>query len=346
MLQKAGYKTGHFGKWHLGRGAKETLYGYDDFATFNGSKLNEIKKDGLASVDHAVEFIKANKEKPFFVNLWLHEAHLAHFPQERYLQKFKDLNEQQKVYASVIAEGDEGVGRVLDLLKELNIDQNTLVIFTSDNGPEWTRGIKDKIHHKGQPGLGGYYSVGETGGLKGQKRSLFAGGVRVPFIARWPETVPSGVIDKTSVITAVDLLPTFMHLAGAALPADYEPDGENIASAIKGEPLVRSKPIFWQWKGGDSHEFTWPSLGVRDGRWKLVANNETGKRELFDMNQDWAESTDVSNENPEVVSKLNQQLQSWEKSLPTQPNPRCCSEVKKTKPKKQSQKKQKAGSAQ
>jgi len=275
MLKEAGYKTGHFGKWHLGSVAdspSEDAYGYDRFATFNGSGKNEIKKSGLASVDHAVKFIREFKDETFFVNLWLHEAHLAHFPLEKYLQQFKDLDEQNRVYASIIAEADEGVGRIFALLKELGIDDNTLVVFSSDNGPEVTRGANQKIHRKGEEGLGGYYSVGETGGLKGRKRSLFAGGIRVPFIVRWPGVVPPGRTDSTSILTAVDLLPTFLEVAGVALPDDFLPDGQSEFSAFKGEPLKRTKPIFWEWKGGDRHDYTWPTLGIRDGRWKLLVN--------------------------------------------------------------------------
>ncbi|WP_146526528.1 sulfatase family protein [Novipirellula artificiosorum] len=333
MMQDAGYKTGHFGKWHLGGGAgmpTEDQYGYDAYATFNGSKTNDIKKDGLASVDHAVAFIKQNKDQPFFVNLWLHEVHLAHYPLEKYLKQFHDLDEQQRVYASVIAEGDEGVGRVLALLKELAIDEKTLVVFSTDNGPEVTRGEEAKIHHKGDPGLGGYYSVGETGGLKGRKRSLFAGGIRVPLIVRWPGVVPAGQTDKTSVLTAVDLLPTFLEIADGELPDGFVPDGENVFSAFQGEPLQRSKPIFWEWKGGATQDENWPSLGVRDGRWKLILNKELGKRELYDMEKDWAEKVDVSQQNPEIVQKLVQQLDVWKKSLPQAPDPRCCVNPKQT----------------
>ncbi len=326
MLQQAGYKTGHFGKWHLGGGAgvpTEDQYGYDDFATFNGSKKKEIKKDGLASVDHAERFMRANKDEPFFVNLWLHEAHLAHFPQERYLQKFSELNEQQKVYASIIAEGDEGVGRILSLLKELAIDEKTLVVFSTDNGPEATRGPGDKIHRKGEPGLGGYYSVGESGGLKGRKRSLFAGGIRVPFIVRWPAVVPAGRVDNTSVITAVDLLPTFLHVAGVSLPEGFVPDGENVIAAFQGTPISRTKPIFWQWRGGESKEYTWPSTGIRDGQWKLLVNHEQQRIELYDEQNDWAETKNVAQQNPEIVEQLKQKIAAWESTLPTTPNESC-----------------------
>jgi arylsulfatase A-like enzyme len=334
LLQEAGYKTGHFGKWHLGNvegeSPAEDQYGYDAFATFNGSGENEIKASGLASVDHAVEFIKRNKDETFFVNLWLHETHLPHFPLEKYLQQFKDLDERKRVYASVIAEGDEGVGRIMNLLKELEIDENTLVVFSSDNGPEAARDESHKIHRKNNPdGLGGYYSVGESGGLIGQKRSLYAGGIRVPFIVRWPGVVPKGIRDVTSVMTAVDLLPTFLEVAGVKLPDGFQPDGESLYAAFKQEGFVRSKEIYWEWKGGISKDYTWPSMGIRDGRWKLITNKELLRTELYNIENDWAESKDVAADYPDVVRKLSGKLDHWKASLPEEPKEDCLSKTRK-----------------
>uniref|UniRef100_UPI004047FCA8 sulfatase family protein n=1 Tax=Mariniflexile sp. TaxID=1979402 RepID=UPI004047FCA8 len=267
-FQKAGYATAHFGKWHLGSAPdmpKESAYGYDEYATFNGSKTIDIPKAKSVGVDYAEDFIKRNKDKPFFINLWLHEAHLAHYPLPKFMEEFDNLDEQKQVYASVIAEGDESVGRIMNLLAELNIDENTLVVFSTDNGPEWEGTEDEKIHKDGdKEGLGKYYSVGETGGLKGQKRSLFAGGVRVPFVAKWPKVIPEGVVNKTSAITAVDLLPTFFEAAGIQMPKGYQPDGESFMSALKGGDFERSKPIFWEWRGGTSKPYTWPSMGVQD----------------------------------------------------------------------------------
>ncbi|QDV25816.1 Choline-sulfatase [Aureliella helgolandensis] len=333
MLKNSGYKTGHFGKWHLGNVADspaEDAYGYDRFATFNGSGNIEIKKDGLASVDHAIKFIKEFKREPFFVNLWLHEAHLAHFPQPKYLQQFKDLDEQKRVYASVIAEGDEGVGRILSLLKDLKIDDNTLVAFSTDNGPEFTKDVTHKYHGKDESsGLGGYYSVGETGGLKGRKRSLFASGIRVPFIVRWPGVVPAGKTDTTSVLTAVDLLPTFLDVAGESLPEGYKPDGQSALAAFKGEPWQRTKPIFWQWKGGDNQDYTWPSSGVRDGKWKLLVNEERNLMELYDLESDWAEKHNVAGDYPEIIRNLSEKLDTWTASLPAAPSTNSLSKSRK-----------------
>ncbi|MEP4079426.1 sulfatase [Haloferula sp.] len=326
MLKQAGYTTGHFGKWHLGSvkdSPTEDAYGYDRFATFNGSGKNEISKGGLSSVDHAERFIKDaagpdGKGQPFFVNLWLHEVHTPHLPVERYMEKFKNLDEAERVYAAVIAEGDEAVGRIMTLLKELKIDDNTLVVFSTDNGPE--KSTEDK-GHKGQ-GMGKFYSVGETGGLKGEKRSLFSGGIRVPFVVRWPGVVPKGKVDKVSVVTAVDLLPTFLDAAGVSLPDGYTPDGESALAAFKGEGFKRSKPIFWEWRGGDNQAFTWPSLAIRDGKWKLLFNQETKKMELYDLENDWAEVTNVAVENPEIVQTLKRRLMKWKNSLPTEPSPK------------------------
>ena len=334
LMQEAGYVTGHFGKWHLGScsdSPSEDLYGYHSYATFNGSRINEIRKDSLDSVDHAELFIKENKDKPFFINLWLHETHLAHFAQDRYMEKFKDLDEQKRVYASVIAEGDEGVGRILALLKELNIDDKTMVVFSSDNGPEATRDRENHWFHNNNKkgGFGGYFSVGETAGLIGQKRSLFAGGIRVPFIVRWPGVVPEELVDKTSVITAVDLLPTFLEIAGIAMPEDFEPDGESAFSALIGEGFNRSKAIYWEWKGGISKDYTWPSIGVRDGAWKLITNKDLNRTELYNIENDWAESQNVAAEHPEIVEELSEKIDAWKASLPTEPKNECTSKERK-----------------
>ena len=328
-LQNAGYATAHFGKWHLGSGdnvPKESLYGYDEYATFNGSKTIDINAAGSVGVDYAEDFIKKHKEEPFFINLWLHEAHLAHFPLPKYMKKFKALNEQQRVYASVIAEGDEAVGRINRLLKELNLEDNTLVVFSTDNGPEWAATKKYKTHKKKDPkGLGKYYSVGQTGGLKGQKRSLFAGGIRVPFVVKWPGVVPAGVENTTAVVTAVDLAPTFLEAAGVKLPKGYQPDGESILSAFKAKNFQRSKPVFWEWKGGTSREYTWPTLGVRDGDWKLVVDVTGEKHELFNLKDDWKEVRNLSDSNPKKTTELLTLLATWKQSLPTEARVHCFS---------------------
>ncbi len=332
MLKEAGYTTAHFGKWHLSNdhipdAPMPKAYGYDEFGAFNLPGNAPEQMNTVATCPRAVDFIRRNKEKPFFINLWLHETHTPHYPLEKYLKQFENLDEQKQVYASIVAEGDAGVGMVLDVLKELMLDENTLVIFSSDNGPELT-GTENEKEHKiatTGPGLGTYYSVGEKGNLKGQKRSLYAGGVRVPFIARWPGVVPAGKVNQTSVITAVDILPTFMELAGQDLPKAYQPDGESVVSALKGEDFKRKKPIFWEWKPAKEHPEIWPQLGIRDGKWKLLLNEELGKSELYNIDEDWEETADLSNKYPEILENLTQQLNNWKKTLPLEPEESCFS---------------------
>ncbi|CAH8283536.1 N-acetylgalactosamine-6-sulfatase [Mariniflexile fucanivorans] len=338
-FQKAGYVTAHFGKWHLGAAPdvpKESAYGYDEYATFNGSKNIDIPKAGSIGVDYAEDFIKRNKDKPFFINLWLHEAHTAHYPLEKFMDKFGNLDEQKQVYASIIAEGDEAVGRIVNLLEELGLDENTLVVFSTDNGPEWEGTEKDKLHKpekgddddNGPVGLGKYYSVGETGGLKGQKRSLFAGGIRVPFVAKWPKVIPEGVKNNSAVITAVDLLPTFLEAANIPMPKGYQPDGESMMSAFKGNIFERSKPIFWEWKGGDNFVYTWPTLGVRDGDYKLVVDVTGEKYELFDIKNDWKEEHNLADTNPKKAQELLDLVYEWKKTLPEKPRESCLSSAR------------------
>lgn len=325
LLKTAGYTTGHFGKWHLADNRATdaplpTAYGIDEYASFNVPGKTKINYED--SVPRALDFIERNKDTTFFMNVWIHETHTPFYPGKEYLEKYKDLDERRKVYASIIAEGDAGVGSILDLLKALDIDENTLVIFSSDNGPEYTRIESDQFLNGG---YGEYYSVGETGGLKGEKRSLYAGGIRVPFIVRWPGVAPMGKIDTTSVVTAVDLLPTFLDVAGLELPKDYEPDGESTLLAFQGKDFKRTKPIYWEWEGPKLRESIWPKLGIRDGRWKLITNKDIPKTELYNLENDWAETMDVSSDYPEIVAELMGKLKAWEKTLPTGPDQNCIS---------------------
>jgi len=202
------------------------------------------------------------------------------------------------------------------------------VIFSSDNGPEWTGKRKATDDNSTGPGLGTYYSVGQTAGLKGQKRSLFAGGIRVPFVARWPEVIPKGRIDRTSVLTAVDLLPTFLELAGLFVPADLKLDGENIVAAFKGLGFKRTKPIHWEWRGGHGSPYLWPHLGIREGKWKMMINQELNRNELYDIDADWAEMINVAGANPEIVKTLTEKMLSWKRSLPAEPPAHCFSRLR------------------
>ena len=326
MLQDAGYRTGHFGKWHL---TNDTItdaphprrYGFDESAVYNGPAPRTTPAQ---VADEAVRFIRANADRPFFVNVWLHESHTPHFPSKESLAAHAGLDEQHRVYAAVIADGDRKVGQILDALHELKLDDNTLVVFSSDNGPEVTGPATATSMREG---LGLYYSVGDTGGLRGRKRSLFEGGVSTPFIVRWPGHAPGGAKDDSTVIAGVDLLPTFCAAAGVPLPSDYRPDGENMLAAFEGHPTVRSKPIFWEWRGPDGGVEWWPRLAVRDGDWKLVMGAKPDRVELHNVVKDPYEKKNLASSEPERVAQLSKMLLEWRDSLPPEPPADCISKT-------------------
>jgi N-acetylgalactosamine-6-sulfatase len=341
LLKNAGYTTAHFGKWHLTNvEAKDAplpeTYGYDEAAVFNGPGPQASPANSDVD-DMAIDFINRNKDNPFFINVWIHESHTPHFPKDCYLEQFKDLIVPHQVYAAVIAEGDHRVGRIMDALEKNGLTENTLVIFSSDNGPERQKTDvlkKEELFMQANSnpsqtltGYSRYASVGSAGGLRGHKRSLYEGGVRVPFIVHWPAKTPAGKINNTTVISAVDLLPTFCEVAGVELPEGYTPDGESIYSALTGAELERTKPIFWNWRGPTQGDW-WPRWGVRVGDWKLLIDNEGNRRELYNIPDDPAESDNVIQEHPELAEKLEQQIIEWKKTLPDSPPETCISSLR------------------
>ena len=232
FLKQGGYATAHFGKWHLANNMIPDSpvpgeYGFETYGAFNcaGEQI-PVHEDS----EHVVKFIQKSKEhgKPFFINMWLHEPHTPFHTVPKYRWRFRHLeNEADNIYASVLSHADDRVGEVLDELDRLELTENTLVIFSSDNGPaRSSRPAELGLMHDTATGAG--YNVaaakGITGGRKGYKSSLFEGGIGVPFIARWPGKIPSDRVDKKSILSAVDLLPTFCDVAGVELPNDYQPD--------------------------------------------------------------------------------------------------------------------------
>lgn len=334
MLKKSGYATAHFGKWHLTNTHVEDAptpleYGYDEYGAFNiAGRLHQMQVD--STLYKTIDFAKRHKDKPFFVNAWIHATHTPHYPKAEYMEKFAHLDEQQQVYAAVVAEYDARIGELFATLKDLGIDDNTLVLFSSDNGPEITGNKKEIDDNSTGPGMGEYYSVGETKELHGRKRSLFAGGVRIPFIARWPGQVPAGKIDKTTQMSAVDLLPTFMELAGGKYPKGYQPDGESIVNALKGEDYNREKPIYWDWRYSSNRPYFWPSAGIQDNNWKLLTNKKMNRTELYDISSDWAEENDVSADYPKKVKSLIEKLELFQKTIPENPPANTFSNERKT----------------
>jgi arylsulfatase A-like enzyme len=330
FLQQAGYATAHYGKWHLANNMipdspTPAAYGYDAYGAFNCSgEQMPVHEDSK----HAVAFIEQSHAagKPFFINLWLHEPHTPFHTVPKYRWRFRDLPEVDNIYASVLSHADDRIGEVLEVLDRLELTDNTLVVFSSDNGP--ARGGKELgLMHDTATGAG--YNVfaakGITGGRRGYKSSLLEGGIGVPFIARWPAKIAAGKVDKSAYLSAVDLLPTFCEIAGVKLPADYASDGISQVPALmgKGEQL-RSKPLFWKYgvrpgpsKSNPDH---WVAFAVVHQQWKLAVNQAGTHRELYDIVADPYEQNNLAEAQPEVVARMGKLLSDWQASLPAKPS--------------------------
>ena len=329
VMKTAGYTTGHFGKWHMGGGRdiknapNFDKYGFDEHvSTYESpdpdplitatdwiwSNEDSIKRWDRTKyfVDKTLDFLKRHKGEPCFVNLWPDDMHTPWVPEVefRYTGQYPMNPREEKAFKMVLQEYDKQMGRLLDGIEKLGIEKNTIVIFTSDNGP--------------LPSFRG----SRAAGLRGTKLSLYEGGIRMPFIVKWPDHVPAGVTDSVSVLNGADFLPTFAAIASASLPANYKGDGENRESVWLGESSPRNKDMYWEY-GRNSYAFNYPkdrdhspNLAIRSGDWKLLMNFHSDEVELYDMKKDVYETTNVAKEHPEIVEELKQKLVTWRTYLP------------------------------
>ena len=335
ILRKAGYATGHFGKWHLSSYHPSVPdpaeYGFDQTNVFNGNGPSVF--DGLegtefwpkratterakavllspAATEHADRFIRKHAEKPWFVNLWLHETHQLTVATEEEKAKYADVPEPKRTYLANVDRADRCVAKMLATLDELNLAERTIVVFSSDNGPENSNpNPKHKL----------YTSVGEAGNRRGRKRSLYLGGVNVPFIVRWPGEVPAGRRDEETVISAVDLMPTFLAAANVEPPEGYESDGENVLAVWRGQPFERSRPLFWHWSAArPTSPADWPELGMRDGRYAMVAAPSRDRVELYDVLADPSQANDLSETETDRAKAMLDAAIAFRETLPEAP---------------------------
>ncbi|MCM8534863.1 MAG: sulfatase-like hydrolase/transferase [Lentisphaeraceae bacterium] len=332
MLQKAGYRTAHFGKWHLSNNMipdspLPSEYGYETYGAFNcAGEQMPVHEDAM----HANKFIEKSHEegKPFFINLWIHEPHTPFHTVPKYQWRFKNLKEEDNIYASVLSHADDRIGEVLDTLDRLKIADNTMVIFSSDNGPARAKRPGElKLSYDTATGAGWGINAakGVTGGRKGYKGSLFEGGVGVPFIVRWPGKVKAGAVNTLSPISAVDLLPTFCEIAEAELPKSYTADGVSQLDALNGVNLKpeRIKPLFWRMKAGWSESrkkgFHWVAYAVAFDRWKLLSNTDGSYFEMYDLIDDPFEEKNIATEKTQTAKELLAMIEAWKQELPLKP---------------------------
>jgi arylsulfatase A-like enzyme len=332
FLKQAGYATAHFGKWHLSNdmipdSPLPSEYGYDEYGAFNcAGEQMPVHED----VQHASAFIEKSHQqgKPFFVNVWLHEPHTPFHVVPKYRWRFRDLEEADNIYASVISHADDRIGELLATLDRLALAENTLVIFSSDNGPARAANPTElALMYDTATGAGFNIaaSKGITGGRKGYKAALFQGGIGVPFIARWPGKIKAGKVDDTTLISAVDLLPTFCEIAQVALPTSYKPDGVSQLKALTGSGLpTREKALFWKMQGAwpprKAAPYHWVTYAVVDQNWKLLTNADASYVELYDIVTDPFEQQDLKQTQSQVVAGLLEQLEAWKSTLPEKPS--------------------------
>lgn len=325
VMKSSGYSTAMFGKWHLGQDARHhpSHRGFDkaivsmgkhfDFVT--NPKVDYPKGTYLADflTDKAVDFIKSNKDKPFFLYLPHFGVHSPHEAKPDLIKKFKDQpaagGHNNPTYAAMIASVDESVGRVLATLDQLKLADNTVVIFSSDNG-----------------GVGGYVREGlkkagditDNAPLRSGKGSLYEGGVRVPWIVRWPGKIPKGTTDIP--IISVDLFPTLLELAGAKAPKDQPFDGVSIVECLtSGGKKAPNRDLFWHFPGylgaGKGMWRTTPAGAIRSGDWKLIEFFENGHKELYNLRADISQKVNLAEKNAVKTTELHDKLVAWRKSV-------------------------------
>jgi arylsulfatase A-like enzyme len=343
-LREAGYATAHFGKWHLGgvgylpenQGFDRNLGGLDRGGPYGGKKYfspygnpklsdgppGEHLPDRLAT--ECVKFMEESKDKPFFASFWFYDVHTPLMAradlQSKYEEKAKSappdawgrererevrLVQRHAIYAAMVEAMDQAVGKVLAALDKIGKADNTIVIFTSDNG-----GLSTS---EGSPT--------SNLPLRAGKGWLYEGGIRVPVIIRAPHFTKAGSVCETPVI-GTDFYPTILEVAGLRQRPEQHQDGVSIAPLLKGAALP-ARPLLWHYphygnQGGA------PSGCIRDGDWKLIEWYEDNRAELFNLRDDPGEKQDLAGRMPDKVKELTTRLHEWRASvggiMPT-PNP-------------------------
>jgi N-acetylgalactosamine-6-sulfatase len=315
LLKSAGYATSHFGKWHLGSGTqapKPEQYGID---RFDACMKQGRVKSSESIADETIAFAEANRERPFFINAWLNDPHSPLHPTEEMMAPYKGLSPRwgdhkgaMEIYYGVLTEMDRHIGRILDGLDRLQLSSNTIVIFSSDNGPE--SGLIPFVSH--------YGGAATAGPFRGIKRSLYEGGIRTPFVVRWPGRTPAGRVDNETVLAGVDLMPSLLKLVGSTCPTC---DGEDLSETWLGRSRNRSKALMWENRYpvyGHVLDMS-PMLAARQGRWKLLMNPDRSRVELYDIPADPSEINNRADREPGVVRDLSARLLRWQSTLPKGP---------------------------
>jgi arylsulfatase A len=322
-LKSRGYATGLFGKWHHGkpRGGKAHYVhpmdqGFDEFFGYTDAgkaweKFPREVWDGRREVsvsgyfddlvtDRALAFVKKHQAQPFF----LYVAYIAsHFniaapadEIERHKGKLPEADPTRPLnatYAAMVTRLDRDIGRLVEKLDRLGLTQNTFIVFTSDQGATFERGNQ-----------GTSVALDSNRPLRGQKRTLWEGGIRVPGLATWPGRIPAGSVCLEPV-HLTDLMPTLVAAAGGTIDPSWHVDGIDVLPILSGQGRGVERTIFWEWRG-EGHD----QLAAMRGNDKLVVTRG-GKPELYDVVADPAERRDLSAIRPELTRRLHEELKAW-----------------------------------
>lgn len=313
LLRLNGYATCHAGKWHCNGlfnsedQPQPSDHGFDHwFATQNNAApthrdpKNFVRNwqeagplQGFSCqlvADEALRWVEdRDPSKPFFLNVCFHEPHEPIDSPERFLVDYAThLGEGEALYYANVANMDDAVGRIVRGLDEMGLGENTLIFFTSDNGPETKNRYKNA-----------WRSWGTPGDLRGMKLHLYEGGIRVPGILRWTgHTIPGQICDEP--IIGTDVLPTLCDAAGAGIPRDRPVDGASFLGVIRGQPVERRTPLYWQY----DKALGLPKIAIRDGDWKLLAHEDLRTFELYNLRTDLTEKVDLSEREPQRVNRM------------------------------------------
>ncbi len=320
-LKAAGYTTGMVGKWHLGSAEQfhPQRRGFDEFFGFLGGAhsywvgkgkgkggilrgtADAGEKEYLTDAfgREAVAFVERAKTKPFFLYLTFNAVHTPMHATDPMLKKFESIkNEQRRIYAAMMASMDDAIGKLLAKLREEKLEDNTLIVFISDNG--------------GPTMVGTTINASSNAPLRGSKRTTLEGGVRVPFFIKWPGRVPAGKVYENPVIQ-LDILPTALAAAGVEVKPEWKLDGVNLLPFVTGEKTDKPHEVLY-WRFG-------AQMAIRKGDWKLVRYdpNVDGKKgginpaRLYNLADDIGETNDLSAKEPARVKELQAAWNEWNK---------------------------------